>query len=162
MHRGRKESAYILCILESLEPLKELVRLRCLLRLRIKLPVAGLKVQTLRGWRYHPRLLLREESDLLLLDLSLLLLDLLLLQELYLRIDLGNGLGGCRRGHHGRRYRWVRRARRDGWHAALHGRRRQDPVCPSHGRVQGIAMRRGQQVGAGLVLEVKVELHAVA
>lgn len=92
-----------------------------LLRLRIVLPVARLYLQTLRGRGHHSGLLLRKKGDLLLLDLPLLLLYFLLLQELYLGIDFGYGLGRSWWRHHCRRYARMGQTSRDSRDLALHG-----------------------------------------
>lgn len=111
--------------------------------------------------------LLGEEGDVLrlhaLLVLAMLLLHLLLLQELDLSIDVGEGITRRGRWHHARGHGWIRGSRGHGVHLVVHGRRQEKcPICPTHGRIECVAMCQLHHMPAILVLEVaKVKLQAV-
>lgn len=123
--------------------------------------VPGLYLQALGSGRDHAPLLLRKECNLLLLYLPLLLLDLLLLQELDLRIDIGNGIArAVLRRHHVRRYGWVHGGSRQGRHLGVHRCRHEDrSIGAGHGRIECLALH--DLLCPILILKTKVELQPV-
>lgn len=140
-----------------------LVLLRGLVGMGVVLMTPGLYLQALRGGRDHATLLLREEGGLLLLYLPVLFLQLLLLQELNLGVECGDGVALVLRGHHGGRYRRVSRRRGHGRHLGVHGGRHEDgAVRPTHGRVERLAMWNLHHGPGILALKVEVEVQPVA
>lgn len=125
----------------------------------------GLQLQRLRSGRYYAIRLLIEKGNLLLFHLPLLLLHFLLLQELNLCIDLGDGFVRGRWRHHSRWDAGVCGGSGHSWlHLVVHGcRHHHRAVCPGHRCVECLAVRHLHHVLVAIgVLKAKVKMQPIA
>lgn len=129
----------------------------------VELMIASLDLQALRSGRDHATVLLGKKCGLLLLQLPLLLMQFLLLQELYLRVDVRDGVHRRGRGHHVRGYRGVRRRSRYGMHLVVHGCRQENrSIGSTHRCVDCLTVCDLHHAAPVRMLKVtKVELQAL-